>query len=77
MRSFTRQELVAYDGRDGVRAYVAYQGRVYDVSDRFLWRGGRHWATHQAGIDLTEAIPRAPHRAELLERCPQIGVLVD
>ena len=77
MRSFTREELAQYSGVDGTRAYIAYEGRVYDLTDSFLWRNGRHWASHQAGADLTDALRRAPHGPELLARCPQIGVLVD
>jgi predicted heme/steroid binding protein len=38
MRTFTIKELAGYDGSNGV-AYVAFEGRVYDVSPSFLWRG--------------------------------------
>ncbi|HIH70844.1 MAG TPA: cytochrome B5, partial [Methanothermobacter thermautotrophicus] len=43
----------------------------------FLWRDGRHQAGHSAGSDLTEDIKKAPHGAELLERFPVVGVLID
>jgi len=77
MRRFTREELRQYDGREGRPSYVACNGRVYDVSDSFLWRDGVHQVTHRAGTDLTEALRTAPHGEELLERFPVVGVIVD
>jgi predicted heme/steroid binding protein len=75
MRRITPEELVACDGRDGAPAYIACEGVVYDVGDSFLWRRGRHQATHVAGEDLTDALAGAPHGADLLRRCPVIGIL--
>ena len=77
MRRFTAEELASYDGRDGRPAYVACDGKVYDVSNSFLWKGGRHQAMHDAGLDLTRALGGAPHGADLLARCPQVGVLAE
>jgi len=76
MRVFTREELKHYDGRSGV-AYVAYKGKVYDVSQSFHWRSGRHHFRHHAGCDLTEALKQAPHSPEMLEKFPIVGELVD
>lgn len=75
MRELTVKELSRFDGRDGRPAYVAYAGKVYDLSGSFLWRGGRHQALHEAGRDLTEALKHAPHGAELLMRFPVVGTL--
>ncbi len=36
MRKFTREELKKYDGKNGRPAYIAYKGKVYDVSDSHL-----------------------------------------
>lgn len=69
------EELARFDGRDGRPAYLAYAGKVYDVTDSFLWRDGRHQALHRAGQDLTEALGQAPHGPELLERFPVVGIL--
>ncbi|MGC8816230.1 MAG: cytochrome b5 domain-containing protein [Candidatus Hadarchaeum sp.] len=77
MRKFSREELAVYDGREGRPAYVAYRGKVYDVSSSFLWKGGRHQARHRAGEDLTEAMGKAPHGDELLATFPVVGILVD
>jgi predicted heme/steroid binding protein len=75
MRTFTREELQRFDGREGRPAYVAFRGKVYDVSESFLWRGGKHQVLHQAGEDLTEAMQEAPHGEELLARFPVVGEL--
>jgi predicted heme/steroid binding protein/uncharacterized membrane protein len=64
--------LAAFDGRDGRPARVAVQGVVYDVSALPRWRGGTH-IKHAAGNDLTDALPRAPHDAKLLERAQRVG----
>ena len=77
MRRFTREELAQYNGKDGVSAFIAYQGKVYDVTGSFLWQGGRHQVLHTAGVDLTAGLDKAPHGADLLERFPVIGVLED
>jgi predicted heme/steroid binding protein len=75
MKEFTRQELAMYDGTNGRPACIAYRGKVYDVSNSFLWKGGRHQVLHHAGKDLTEELDQAPHGSDLLERVPVIGVL--
>jgi predicted heme/steroid binding protein len=77
MKRFTRAELRYYDGKEGRPAYVAFGGKVCDLSSSFLWRGGRHQALHSAGESLTEALREAPHGAELLERFPVVGEIVE
>jgi predicted heme/steroid binding protein len=74
-RRFTTQELARFDGRD-TPAYVACDGVVYDVSDSFLWRRGRHQAQHLAGTDLTAALAGAPHGDDLLAALPVVGRLL-
>lgn len=76
MRIFTGEELRKYDGRDGF-AYIAYGGKVYDVSQSFLWKKGVHQVVHRAGCDLTEALTEAPHGPDMLNRFPIVGELFD
>jgi len=76
-KEFTRERLSGFDGREGRPAYIAYKGKVYDVTGSFLWMGGRHQALHQAGQDLSAVLDTAPHGEDLLERIPVIGKLID
>jgi predicted heme/steroid binding protein len=75
-RKFTLEELKNYDGKDGRPAYIAFKGKVYDVTDDFLWMGGDHQGEHVAGKDLTEEMALAPHAEDVLERVKLVGVLV-
>ncbi|MEE4261707.1 MAG: DUF2231 domain-containing protein [Desulfobacteraceae bacterium] len=75
MQEFDIAELEKYDGSDGRPVYVAYKGRVYDISGSKLWRNGLHMKRHHAGQDLTTDIQGAPHAPDVLERYPQIGTL--
>ena len=77
MRKFTRKELARNDGKNGSPAYIACNGNVYDVSDSFLWKSGKHWVLHVAGQDLTDCLKDAPHGEDLLDRIPVIGILED
>ena len=75
-RKFNVEELKQFDGREGRPGYVAYKGKVYDVTDSFLWIDGDHQGQHIAGKDLTEEMSMAPHGEENLERVKLVGVLV-
>ncbi len=77
MRTITRKDLAAADGQNGVRIWVACRGLVYDLTDSFLWKGGKHWVLHRAGEDLTAALDEAPHGVDFLERFPVVGRLAD
>ncbi|MGD2184668.1 MAG: cytochrome b5 domain-containing protein, partial [Desulfobacterales bacterium] len=55
--------------------YVAYKGKVYDVTKSKLWRSGLHMKRHHAGQDLTADIQGAPHESDVLDRYPQVGTL--
>jgi len=75
-RKFTLEELKQYDGKNGKPAYIAYKGKVYDVTDNFLWVDGDHQGEHAAGKDLTEEMANAPHGEENPEKVKLIGTLV-
>lgn len=76
-RTFSRSELATYNGRDGRPTYVAYKGKVYDVSTSAMWPEGEHQFAHAAGDDLTGDMDFAPHGEEVLERFPVVGALRD
>jgi predicted heme/steroid binding protein/uncharacterized membrane protein len=69
------EELAQKDGKEGRPVYIAYEGRVYDVSRSNLWKTGTHMKRHPAGKDLTTDLGAAPHGPEVLERFPQVGII--
>jgi len=75
MKEYTIDELADYNGANGNPVYVAYEGKVYDVSASKLWRSGVHMKRHHAGHELTTDLQAAPHEKDVLERYPQVGVL--
>jgi len=75
-QDLTHEELIQFDGKDGRPAYIAYNGRIYDVSDSRLWKGGVHLRKHLAGSDLTEAIKQAPHGDDKVFNMPEVGRLI-
>jgi predicted heme/steroid binding protein len=76
MKVFTREELKKYDGTKGT-VYVAYNGKVYDVSQSYQWKKGVHQIRHHAGLDLTAALKQAPHTPDLLFKFPVVGTLAE
>jgi predicted heme/steroid binding protein/uncharacterized membrane protein len=75
MKEFDLESLSKFNGQNENPAYLAHEGRVIDVSNSRLWKNGQHMKRHQAGQDLTADIEAAPHGQEVLDRCPQVGVL--
>jgi hydroxylamine dehydrogenase len=71
----TSDMLSYFDGKDGRRAIIAVEGKLYDVTGSRVWQEGVHLGRHQAGQDLTEALKDAPHKSEMLDRIPVIGQL--
>jgi len=64
--------LQAFDGHNESPAFIAYKNEVYDVSSLKLWKKGTHMK-HQAGRDMTNFLPKAPHGEEKLEAVPVAG----
>jgi len=75
MKEFDPESLKEFNGKDGKPVYVAYKGRVIDVTNSKFWKTGVHMKRHQSGTDLTTDIEAAPHGLEVLDRYPQAGVL--
>ena len=75
LKKFTLEELAKFDGKEGRPAYVAYKGKVYDVSESWMWEDGDHQGLHEAGKDLTEDMEDAPHEDDNLSEFPVVGEL--
>ena len=69
------RELQQFNGEGGRPVYIAYKGKIYDVTNSDLWKTGRHQNRHDAGDDLTEMLAQAPHGEEMLEKMPVVGRL--
>jgi predicted heme/steroid binding protein len=75
LRKFTLEELKQYDGKNGKPAYIAFKGKVYDVTDNYLWGDGEHFGEHKVGEDTSDGLSNAPHGDEKLESITLIGEL--
>lgn len=78
-RMFTVEELKKYNGRDGMPAYAAVDGIVYDFSRSRTWKNGQHMKLHSAGTDLSSELhnkaPKLLHKdGKILEKIPKVGV---
>ena len=73
---YNAQTLAAYNGKKGQPAYIAINGKVYDVSGVVNWVGGFHHG-YQAGQDLTEAFGHSPHTMSILKNVPIVGSYSD
>lgn len=74
-KAISAEELAEFNGTEGKAAYVAVEGKIYDVSKSALWRTGVHMNRHHSGRDLTTDIGAAPHGRDVLERYPQVATL--
>jgi predicted heme/steroid binding protein/uncharacterized membrane protein len=75
MKELDRVSLKEFNGQDGKPIYVAFRGRVIDVTHSKFWKTGVHMKRHPAATDLTSDMEAAPHGPEVLDRYPQVAVL--
>jgi predicted heme/steroid binding protein len=73
-KKFSIEELSTFNGQNGKPAYVAFKGKVYDVTDSSQWQDGDHLG-HSAGLDLTEEMEIAPHEEDVMEKMKVVGLL--
>lgn len=74
--AFLPQDLAHFNGKEGRSAFIAYRGKVYDVSASQFWKDGVHMRRHGAGADLTTAIGQAPHGEEKILALSEKGTLL-
>lgn len=70
----TLEELEKYNGENGSDAYVAYEGKVYDVTNHPKWSKGQHNG-NVAGSDLTDKIKNSPHGASKFDTLEVVGTI--
>lgn len=74
-RQYTLEELSKYNGRNGMPAYVAVNGIVYDVSSVGSWGGGTHFGL-AAGEELTEEYNNCHGGADIISKLPKVGKVI-
>ena len=74
MNEYTRSQLALRNGNDKDDIWVAFKGKIYDVTDSKLWRNGKHYE-HWAGQDLTPELGDAPHNDQVFDKFKIIGIL--
>lgn len=75
LKTFTLTDLARYNGRDGMPAYVAYSGMVYDATNIPRWLFGQHFGL-MAGRDLTIQYDTCHVGRPTLNRLPIVGILL-
>jgi predicted heme/steroid binding protein len=70
----TKTQLALRNGQDKPEIWVAYLGRVYNVTPSRLWKTGKHYE-HWAGQDLTDELGDAPHTEKVFDKFDVVGTL--
>ena len=74
MEVFNRFQLALRNGTDKEEIWVAFKGKIYDVTRSKMWKNGKHYE-HWAGQDLTEELKDAPHSEKVFEKFEVVGEL--
>ena len=73
-QTLTVTQLAQYNGQNGNKAYVAIDGKVYDVTNIAKWKNGMHQGLN-AGLDLSTFINQSPHGKGILGNLTVVGTL--
>ncbi len=75
-RTFTTDQLLSFDGKNGKPAYVAVNGTVYDVTNNRAWAAATHFGL-TAGKDYTREFASChTGQQSILATMPVVGRLV-
>lgn len=72
---YSKGELSLRNGQDKEEIWVAYKGKIYDLTSSKKWVGGKHYNIHWSGQDLTSELQSAPHTELVFSRFPVVGIL--
>lgn len=78
LRTVSKAELKASNGKNGKPCFVALSGVVYQIPQSLYWRDGKHVPSEgqaYCGADLTSVISKSPHGTSTLSRTTKIGPL--
>ena len=64
---YTKNQLALRNGQDKPEIWLAFQGKIYDVTESRLWKNGKHYE-HWAGQDLSSELADAPHTDSVFEK---------
>jgi len=76
VKTFTAATLAKYNGQNGNPAYIAVNGKVYDVSNTQGWSNGSHQG-YPSGKDYSKEIKNSPHGTSVLAGLAIIGTYSD
>lgn len=71
---FTLEELSKYTGKNGMPAYIAVNGIVYDITFEAAWAAGTHFGL-TAGKDLSNEFKSCHNVQTILDKLKKVGVL--
>ncbi len=71
--TITHEELAGHDGQEGRAAWIAVNGIVYDVTEK--WADGKHHGL-EAGRDHTEKFVASGHAQQTLQKLTVVGMLL-
>lgn len=74
MTYYSPSELSQRNGKLMQEIWIAYQGKIYDVSSSELFKEGKHYE-HESGRDLTAEMIDAPHWDDVLNEFTVVGFL--
>lgn len=73
--NYTKSQLALHNGQDREEIWIAFEGKIYDVTRSRLWRDGMHYE-HWAGQDLTDELKDAPHTRHVFDKFEVVGKLI-
>ncbi len=74
MEYFSKNQLALRNGQDRDEIWVAFENKIYEVTQSKLWKNGKHYE-HWAGQDLTDELSDAPHGIKVFDKFTVVGEL--
>lgn len=71
---YTKSQLALRNGSEMDEKWIAYKGKIYDMTQSSYWKNGMHYGNF-AGQDLTEELSTSPHGKRVFESLTPIGIL--